>query len=130
MTSGDYKGRKVTETDFWKKFLIWRYSQKGVHVSPKSDTLIFFSKTALTVFMVFGLNLALNMTFNLSEIYFSEKFAIWRYLTDLTPLTAFFNGKPPSDILHGYFEYFSPKSWTEGPLPCKTTGVCRGDCWR
>ena len=81
MKLGDYKGRKVTEPDFWKKFLIWRYSRKGLQISPKSDTLIFFSKTALTIFLVFGLKLVLNMTtFNLNKIYFSEKFAIWRYL--------------------------------------------------
>ena len=80
MKLGDYKGRKVTEPNFWKN-LIWRYSQKGLQISPKSDTLIFFSKTALTIFLVFGLKLVLNMTFNLNETYFSEKFAIWRYLT-------------------------------------------------
>ena len=78
---GDYKGRKVTESDYWKKILVWRYSRKGLQISPKSDTLIFFSKTALTIFLVFGLKLVLNMTFNLNETYFSEKFAIWRYLT-------------------------------------------------
>ena len=78
MKLGDYKGRKVTEPDFWKKFLIWRYSRKGLQISP--DTSIFFSKTALTIFLVFGLNLVLNMTFNLDETYFSEKFEIWRYL--------------------------------------------------
>ena len=66
MKLGDYKGRKVTEPDFWKKFLIWRYSRKGLQISPKSDTLIFFSKTALTIFLVFGLKLVLNMTFNLN----------------------------------------------------------------
>ena len=36
---------------------------------------------ALKIFLVFGLKLVLNMTFNLSETYFSEKFAIWTYLT-------------------------------------------------
>ena len=41
MKLGDYKGRKVTEPDFWKKFLIWRYSRKGLQISPKSDTDIF-----------------------------------------------------------------------------------------
>ena len=76
MKLGDYKGRKVTEPDFWKKFLIWRYSWKGLQISPKSGTLIFFSKMALTVFWVFGLKLVLNMTFNLNETCFSEKFAI------------------------------------------------------
>ena len=79
MKLGYYKGRKVTEPNFWKKLLIWRYSWKGLQISPKSDTLIFFSKTALAIFLVFGLNLVLNMTFNLNETYFSEKFSIWRY---------------------------------------------------
>ena len=78
---GHYKGRKVIEAVFWKKFLIWRYSRKGLQISPKSDTLIFFSKTALTIFLVFGLKLVLNITFNLNETYFSEKFAISRNLT-------------------------------------------------
>ena len=35
---------------------------------------------ALTIFLVFGLKLVLNMAFNLNETYFSEKFAIWIYL--------------------------------------------------
>ena len=60
MKLGDYKGRKVTEPDFWKKFLIWRYSQKGLQISPKSHTLIFFSKTALKIVCVFGLKLVPN----------------------------------------------------------------------
>ena len=50
MKFGDHKGRKATEPDFWKKFLIWRYSQKNLQISPKSGTLIFFSKTADNVF--------------------------------------------------------------------------------
>ena len=37
----EYKGRKVTEPDFFKKFLIWRHLQKPLQISPKSDTLIF-----------------------------------------------------------------------------------------
>ena len=57
MKLGDYNGRKVTEPDFWKKFLIWRYSRRSLQTTPKSDTLIFFSKTALTFFLVFGLKL-------------------------------------------------------------------------
>ena len=86
----DYKGRKVTEPDFWKKFLIWRYSRKGLQISPKSDTFIFFSKTALTIFLVFGLKLVLNMTFSLNETCFSEKFVIWRYLTSKSSKKKFF----------------------------------------
>ena len=63
----DYKDRKVTEPDFWKQLLIWNYSQKDLQISPKSDTLIFFSKAALTIFLVFGLKLVLNLIFNLNE---------------------------------------------------------------
>ena len=50
MKLGNYKGRKVTEQDFWKKFLIWRYSWKSLQIIPKSDTSIFFSKAVLTFF--------------------------------------------------------------------------------
>ena len=63
MKLGDYKGKKVTEPNFWKKFLIWRYSRKGLQISPKSDTLIFFSKTAVTIFLVFGLQFEWNLFF-------------------------------------------------------------------
>ena len=73
----DYKGRKLTELDFLKKFLIWRYSQKSLQISPKSDTFIFFWKAALTMFLVFGLKVVLNMTSNLNEIWFSENFQFW-----------------------------------------------------
>ena len=81
MKLGDYKGRKVTEPDFWKNFLIWRYSRKGLEISPKSDTLIFFWKTSLTIVLFFVLKLELNMNFNLNETYFSKTFVIRRYLT-------------------------------------------------
>ena len=60
MELGEYKRRKVLESDFWKQFLIWRYSQKGLQINPKPDTLMFFSKVALTSFwpeVGFGLNL-------------------------------------------------------------------------
>ena len=43
----------MTEPDFWKKFLIWRYLWKGLQVSPKSETLIFFSKATLKIFLGF-----------------------------------------------------------------------------
>ena len=59
MKLGDYKGRKVTEPNFLKICLIWRYLRKRLQVSPKSDTLIFFSKTASTICLVFGLTLLL-----------------------------------------------------------------------
>ena len=79
MKLGDYKGRKVTQPDFWKKFLFGDIRKK-VSKLAQNQTLIFFSKTAQTSFLGFGLKLVLIMTFNLNEIYFSEKFAIWRYL--------------------------------------------------
>ena len=79
MKLGDY--RKVTQAVLWKKFLIWRYSWKGLQISTRSGTLMFFSKTVLTVFLVFGLKWVLNTTFKLNETYFSKKIAIWRYLT-------------------------------------------------
>ena len=53
--------------------MIGRYSGKVLQISAKSDTLIFFSKTALTSFLVFGLKLVLSMTFNLNETYFFWK---------------------------------------------------------
>ena len=61
--------------------MVWRYSRKHLQISPKSDTLIFLSKMVLMTFLVFGRKLVLNMTFNLSETYFSEKFPIGEYLT-------------------------------------------------
>ena len=62
MKLGDYKATKVTEPNFWKKIIDLEIFAKGLQISPKSDTLIFFSKTALTIFLVFGLKLVLNMT--------------------------------------------------------------------
>ena len=81
MKFGALKVEKSQSLVFEKKNLIWRYSQKRLRISPKSDTLLFFSKTALMIFFVFGLKLVLNMTFNLNETYFPEEFAICRYLT-------------------------------------------------
>ena len=72
MKLGDYKGRKVTESEFWKKNLICRYSRKGLQISPKSDSLIFFSKRAQTIFLVFGLKLVLNITFNWMKSIFQK----------------------------------------------------------
>ena len=51
--------------------------RENVSKLAQNQTLIFFSKMALTIFLVFGLKLVLNMTFNLNETYF----AIWRYFT-------------------------------------------------
>ena len=77
---GDYTRRKATDLDFWKKLLIWRYSRKSIQICPKSDTLMFYSKVAPTMFLVFGLKLVLNITFHLNETWFSEKLIFTRYL--------------------------------------------------
>ena len=68
---------------FLKKILDLEIFAKrfDIDIDIDIDTLIFFSKTALLIFLVFGLKIVLNMTFNLSETYFSEKFAVWRYVT-------------------------------------------------
>ena len=50
MKLGDYKGRKVSEPDFWKKFLIWRYSRKGIQITPKSETDIFLKNGSSSFF--------------------------------------------------------------------------------
>ena len=84
MKLGDYKGRIVTEPDFWKNSWFGDIREK-VSKLAQNQTLIFFSKTAQTIFFDFGLKLVLNMTFNLNETYFLEKFAIWRYLTSKSP---------------------------------------------
>ena len=92
MKSGDYKGRKVTEPEFWKEFLIWRYSQKGLQISPKSDTLIFFSKTAVTIFLVFGLQFEWNLFFRkicnleIFDLEIVKKFPKLRFLSIFSTL--------------------------------------------
>ena len=59
MTLGDYKGRKVTESDLWKKLMIWRYLPKGVQISPKSVLTgwlvgnAVFSEAAVGIFLIF-----------------------------------------------------------------------------
>ena len=69
----DYKGRKKTEPDFWKKSPWFADIRKKISKLAQNQTLLFFSKTALTIILVFGLKLVLNMTFDLNETYFSEK---------------------------------------------------------
>ena len=69
----DYKGRKKAEPDFWKKSPWFADIRKKISKLAQNQTLLFFSKTALTIILVFGLKLVLNMTFDLNETYFSEK---------------------------------------------------------
>ena len=87
MKSGE--AYKSTEPDFWEKFkLLWRYSLKGLQLSRKSDNLIFFSKTAVTIFLVFGLwckfekmtkNLNLRNFLTVSRSYISKlQFFFWK----------------------------------------------------
>ena len=77
---GDYKGRKVIEPDFWKSSWFRDVLEK-VSKLAQNQTLWYFSQKQLHwFFLIFGLKLVLNMTYNLNEIYFLEKIAIWRYL--------------------------------------------------
>ena len=85
---GDYKGRKVAEPDFWKKFLIWRYSRKRLQISPKPDTLIFgwmvgnavFSEIALRISLIFYMKLGDYKGRKSDRAGFLKKiFLIWRY---------------------------------------------------
>ena len=59
MKLGGYKGGKVTEPDFWKKILIWRYSRKGLQISPETAQIEVFGHIldfALLVFLDFAHN--------------------------------------------------------------------------
>ena len=89
------------------KSLFWRYLRKCLQISPKSDTFIFFSKTARKIFFVFGLNLVLNMTCNENETYVSEKFAIWRYLTSKSSNFGLVSKLSNSETADPFFFWFS-----------------------
>ena len=106
MKLGDYKRRKVTEMDFFKKKLIWRYLGKHLQIRPKSGTLIFFSKMA-TIFLIFGLKLVQNMTFNLNETYFSEKIAIWQMIDGHDVLLLSYNS--PAQPMYSCLRHKTPK---------------------
>ena len=79
MKLGDYKGRKVTEPDFWKKIFIWRYLQKSLQITPKPDTDIFLKNGSNDVFG-FWLEVSTKYDLQFEWKCFSEKFAISRYL--------------------------------------------------
>ena len=80
MKLGDYKGRKVTEPDFGKKNLIWRYSQKGLQISPKSVIIGWLvgwlvgnavsSETAVRIFLIFAMKLGEYKGRKVSELDF------------------------------------------------------------
>ena len=80
MKLGDYKGRKVTEPDFWQKILIWRYSRKGLQISV--GWLVgkaVFSEMALRIFLIFCMKLGDYKCRKVTEPDFWKKFVIWRY---------------------------------------------------
>ena len=60
MKLGDYEGRKVAEPDFWKKNLDLEIFMK---LAQNQTLLIFFSKTTITIFLVFGLQFEWNLFF-------------------------------------------------------------------
>ena len=53
MKLGDYKGRKVTEPNFWKKSSWFGDICKKISKLAQNQTLIFFSKTAVRIFFWF-----------------------------------------------------------------------------
>ena len=77
---GDYKGRKVTEPNFWKRLMIWTYSQIGLQISI--GWLVgsaVFSETALRILLVFCMNLGDCKGRKVTGPDFWKKFLIWRY---------------------------------------------------
>ena len=81
----DYKGRNITDPDFWKKLLIWRYSWKGLQISVGClvGRLVgnaVFSETALRIFLIFCMKLGGYKFRKVTEQDFWKKFLIWRYL--------------------------------------------------
>ena len=118
----DYKGRKMTEPDFWKKFLIWRYSWKRLQISPKSDTLIFgwlvgrnavFSETAVGIFLIF---LHDYKGRKMTEPDFWKKFLIWRYSRKRSPksdVKLFSYNSPVQSI----YSFISKEGYTIVSLP-------------
>ena len=63
MKLGDYKGRKVRETGFWKNFLIWTYTRKGLQIRHYGWLVGWLvgnavsSETALRIFLIFNMKL-------------------------------------------------------------------------
>ena len=90
MKLGGYKGRKVTEPDFCKKFMIWRYSRKRLQISPKWGTLIFFSKTPLTILnLQFEWNLFFRKICNLNVSDHRWAWYLLVFLQFASPVSAF-----------------------------------------
>ena len=87
MKLGDYKSRKVTESDFWKKFLIWKYSRKGLQISPKSDTDIFL-KNGPNDFFGFWPEVSTKYDLNLEifDLEIVKKLSKLRFLTIFSTL--------------------------------------------
>ena len=90
MKLGNYKGRKVEETGFSKKFFIWRYSQKGLQISIGwlvgwltgwlvgwlvgwLDGNVVFSETALSIFLTFCIKLGYYKARKVTEAGFLKK---------------------------------------------------------
>ena len=83
MKLGDYKGGKITELDFWKKFLIWRYSQKGLQISIGwlvgwlvGDAV--FSETAIRIFLIFCIKLGDYKGRKVTELVFLPVYLTWK----------------------------------------------------
>ena len=78
---GDYKSRKVTKPDFWKKFFISIFLRKGLQISIGWLVGgVIFSEMALRIFLIFCMKLGDNKGRKVTELDFWKKFWIWRFL--------------------------------------------------
>jgi len=72
MKLGDYKLRKVTETDFLKKFQFSQNLGKWTQNGPKFELFGFFSILALMIFFKIGMLLEVNSGLILAKTACSE----------------------------------------------------------
>ena len=70
---GDDKSRKVTKSVFWKKFPLTPFFGKKGSKQAQKWFFHFFWKTALRIFLIFGLKLRLYKGFILAEALFWKK---------------------------------------------------------
>ena len=90
----DCNGRKATELDFWKKILIWRYSWKGLQISPKLDALVgwlvgnaVFSGIPLRIFLIFCMKLGDYKGRKVTQPDFWKNSSFWDICEKVSKLT-------------------------------------------
>lgn len=83
MNLDTYKVRNVTRPEFWKKIWLGTRSPFSLILGIKINIFINLSKTALTIFLKFYMNLRLIGNFKLSRVLFLGKIS-------LSPRTPFY----------------------------------------